>query len=121
MRLKVDENLPDEIADQLREAGHDAMNVWQQEMQGVTDDRLVEVCRRERRAILTLDLDFTNITRYPPAELPGVIVLRLGQQSRHQARRAVSRLIGLLPEDGINGQLWIVGETNLRRFTPPSP
>lgn len=114
MRLKIDENLHEEIADLLRDAGHDASSVWRQKMRGATDGRLADVCRAEGLAILTMDMDFSNITTYPPADYAGIIVIRLKRQSRGEVIRAVRDLLPLLPTAQINGQLWVVGETQLR-------
>lgn len=39
-RFKIDEDLPAEIAQMLRAAGHDAATVAEQRMVGTPDDRL---------------------------------------------------------------------------------
>jgi predicted nuclease of predicted toxin-antitoxin system len=60
----VDENLPAEVADQLRGAGHDATTVFERRLVGQIDVAVAAVCRTERRALLTLDLDFANTLLY---------------------------------------------------------
>lgn len=77
MRFKTDENLPEESAAVLREAGHDAHTVREQTLGGHPDDDVAAVCKREQRALVTLDLDFSDIRSYPPEELEGLIVLRV--------------------------------------------
>ena len=57
MRFKVDENLHEEVAVLLRQHGHDALTVYDQQMQGQVDDDVAAVCRQEGRAIVTQDLD----------------------------------------------------------------
>jgi len=71
MRFKTDENLHPELAEFLQERGHDAVTVWQEELRGRPDAELAEVCRREERALVTLDLDFADIRAYPPDEWTG--------------------------------------------------
>lgn len=88
MRFKLEENLPQDAPLLLREAGHDATSVLEQDLGGEPDDRIAAVCRDEQRALITLDLDFTNIRAYPPNEAAGIIVLRLTQQDRAHALRA---------------------------------
>lgn len=66
MRFKVDENLHEDVADWLRQQGHDALTVHDQGLRGSADAVIAEVCRLEGRAILTQDLDFSNIFAYPP-------------------------------------------------------
>ncbi len=64
-RFKVDKNLPAEAAEVLRLAGYDAMTVLDQSLGGTLDGPLASVCREEGGALVTLDLDFSNIQAYP--------------------------------------------------------
>ncbi|WP_338834811.1 hypothetical protein MHLNE_11180 [Moorella humiferrea] len=41
LRFKIDENLPIEIADLLREAGYEAETVWSEQIQGFSDIELL--------------------------------------------------------------------------------
>ena len=61
MKLEVDENLPVEIAVSSSEAGHDALTVLDQGLGGHADGHVAKVCKRERRAPVTLDTDFANL------------------------------------------------------------
>jgi Domain of unknown function (DUF5615) len=45
MRFKVDENLHPDASAFLVELGHDALTVWDQNLQGTNDPRLADVCR----------------------------------------------------------------------------
>jgi len=75
MRFKTDENLPVEIAELLRQQGQDALTVGEEGLVGVTDPAVAAVCQVEKRAIVTLNLDFSDIRRYPPENYAGIIVL----------------------------------------------
>ena len=61
MRFKIDENLHDDVATELAQHGHDVQTVYTEGLRGCDDDVLAEICRRENRAIVTLDLDFADI------------------------------------------------------------
>ena len=82
MKFKFDENLPVELAEELRAAGYEAATVDDQRLVGAGDRQLSEVCKSEGRILVTLDLDFADIRTYPPEEHPGLIVLRLVRQDR---------------------------------------
>lgn len=110
-KFKLDENLPQEAADVLRGSGHDAVSVMDQQMGGQPDANLAAVCRRENRAILTLDLDFADIRGYPPADYPGIVVLRL---DKGHVLSVVQRLLPLVEQEPLAGKLWIVDETSIR-------
>lgn len=81
MRFKVDENLPLEVAEMLQQAGHDAATVLEQHLGGSDDAQLAALCQLEGRVLVTLDMDFSDIRNYPPAEFPGLIVLRLNNRT----------------------------------------
>jgi predicted nuclease of predicted toxin-antitoxin system len=114
MRFKVDENLPDDIAEALQARGHDAETVYGEGLRGKDDPTIAERCRQEERAIVTLDLDFANITVYPPEGYPGLIVLRVADQSRAHVLRVFTRILDLMDQEPLAGHLWIVEERQVR-------
>lgn len=66
MMFKIDENLPVEAAEILRQAGYDASTVVEQRLGGKPDSDIASVCQQEGRALITLDTDFGDIRAYPP-------------------------------------------------------
>jgi predicted nuclease of predicted toxin-antitoxin system len=114
MKFKIDENLPAEIVDLLVAAGHDAVSVWQQGLSGATDTEVASVCLAEGRVLVTLDVDFADPRAYPPAGLPGIVVLRLRRQSRDHVVESVRRIVTHLTEEATAGRLWIVSEHQIR-------
>ncbi len=114
MKFKLDENIPVEAAALLREVGHDAVTVLDQNMGGKADEIVIEVCSQEQRALITLDLDFSDIKTYPPSSYHGIFVLRIKQQSRSKVLEAIAKLIPYLPSEPIEKQLWIVEEDKIR-------
>ena len=95
-------------------AGHDAHSVVEQALGGQTDERVIDVCRREYRALITLDLDFSNILAYPPSKFTGIVVLRLPNQAHITVEAAIRRMLALLQEEPLVGTLWIVEERGVR-------
>ena len=114
MRFKIDENLPVEAAKMLRHAGHDAVTVLEQHLGGSTDAQLAALCQHERRILVTLDMDFSDIRNYPPAEYPGLVVLRLRRQDKPYVLDMFMRLMQVLDQEPIEGYLWIVEENRIR-------
>jgi predicted nuclease of predicted toxin-antitoxin system len=114
MKFKIDENLPIEIAELLRQAGHDATTVLEEQIGGCTDAMLAALCRQENRALVTLDMDFADIRGYPPAEFPGLVVLCLRQQDKPCVLDLFARLVRVLHEEPLEGHLWIVEEGRIR-------
>jgi predicted nuclease of predicted toxin-antitoxin system len=114
MKLKIDENLPEEAADLLRTAGHDAQSVHQEGIAGASDERIVDVLRSEHRAFITLDLDFADIRAYPPSEFCGLIVLRPRSQSSASVVAMLKRILPVFNAEVLDGKLWVVDEHTVR-------
>jgi predicted nuclease of predicted toxin-antitoxin system len=114
MRLKVDENLPREACDLLSRAGHDATSVGQQGLGGADDTRIYQLCQDERRALITLDVDFANVQAYDPKSSSGVIVLRLARQDRQRVLDALASTLPVLEREPLEKRLWIVEEDRIR-------
>jgi predicted nuclease of predicted toxin-antitoxin system len=114
MRFKIDENLHDELAALFVAAGHDAHTVYDEGLRGSHDETIAERCRNEGRVLVTLDLDFADIRTYPPGNHPGMIVLRVGNQSRPHILRVMSPVVTLLNKEPVAGRLWVVSEAGVR-------
>lgn len=114
MRFKLDENLPMEVADLLRVAGHAADTVGEERLGGARDPDVAALCLREGRALITLDLDFADIRSYPPARYPGLVVLRLDRQDKRHVLEACSDLADRLSSEPLSGRLWIVEASRIR-------
>lgn len=114
MRFKTDENLHPEVAQLLCVHGHDAVTVLDQNMRGFSDGKIAEVCRAEGRALLTLDLDFADVRKYPPKDYPGLVVFRLRTKNRAGVLELVRKVLPLLETDNVMRRLWIVQQDKLR-------
>lgn len=75
LRFKIDINMPVEAASVLNDSGHNALTIHDQQMVGETDTQIGYICKPEHRALVTLDLDFSDIRTYPPREHPGIVLL----------------------------------------------
>lgn len=117
MRVKLDENLGTRGVDILTVAGWDVATVVEEDLCSVADATLIEVCRAERRVLISLDTDFSNTLRFRPSKYNGLIVLRLPEPLTLQAvLGALQRVIALAESRDPSGKLWIVDGTRIREF-----
>ena len=114
MKIKVDENLPIEVARMLNDAGHDALSVLDQSMGGASDEEIAGICKNEDRILITLDVGFSDIRVHPPRENPGLIVFRLRRMNKAYVLDMVGRVMEALGREEIDGRLWIVDESRIR-------
>jgi predicted nuclease of predicted toxin-antitoxin system len=91
--FKVDEDLPVEVAERLRVAGHDVTTVREQSLSGTTDAELWPIIQREQRCLVTADKGFANAQMHPPGTHAGIVLFRLLQESREGYSRLADLLI----------------------------
>ena len=114
MKFKIDENLPVEFAKLLADFGHDADTVHDERLVGAPDSVVIVTCKTERRCLVTLDLDFSDMRAYPPSDLHGLIIFRLRRQDKSHLIEIARRLIPLLETEPLEQRIWIVDEERVR-------
>lgn len=114
MRLKVDENLPAQLADLLKSHGHDVATVVQQGLGGAEDREVLGAAREEDRILLTLDTDFGNILDYPVGTHAGIVVFRLQDQRWPALEEPARRLLRAGVLERLKGGLAVVDESKIR-------
>lgn len=93
MRLKLDENLPTDLATELAGRGHDADTVVDEDLAGQPDPVIVAAATDAQRILLTLDRGIGDLRRYPPGSHAGVVVLRPASQDPASVLDLVDRLL----------------------------
>jgi predicted nuclease of predicted toxin-antitoxin system len=115
VRFKLDENLPTEFARALKLRGHDALTVRDQGLGGSADPLIAEAVQKEGRILATLDRDFADIRRYPPAQFAGILVFRVRRQDPAHLLALLDQAMDTMDSEQMKGELWIVEETGVRR------
>jgi len=88
MKIKLDENLPEQLANNLRALGHDVETVPAEGMTGYEDADIWAAAKREQRFLLTQDLDFSNVAAFVPGTHPGILlepVMNYGRRQRQNS------------------------------------
>jgi predicted nuclease of predicted toxin-antitoxin system len=115
VKFKLDENIGRRGIELLRAAGHDVLTVADQGLRGAEDEQVLTLCTSEDRALITLDRDFCQVLRFPPAASAGIVVLNLG--SRASQRSLLDRLrtlVAMLSAQPLGRELWIVEPGRVR-------
>jgi predicted nuclease of predicted toxin-antitoxin system len=109
LKFKLDENLSSSIKQILIASEHDVHTVVDESLQGSSDDNILKICSQETRCLITLDLDFSDIKRFPPENNAGIIILRPAFGLSHKSLTTlVKQLNEALKENSPEKQLWVV-------------
>ena len=89
----------------------------EQGLSSTSDDSLIEVCRAERRCLVTLDLDFSDPLRFDPSLYSGIAVLRLPLKFMAGDLLDIIRTLAVgLASMAIEGRLWVVQRGRIREY-----
>ena len=120
MRVKLDENISDQLLAPLQQAGHDVDTVEQEGLCAEPDEVIATAARTHDRMLLTLDKDFADIRKYPPGTHPGIIGFRISSHLPRYTASFIERFVLEHPLDPWSGCLVIVDETAIRVRQPGS-
>lgn len=76
MRLKLDENLSRHLKPVLIALGHDVLTAADEDLLSSPDVQVAACAAREDRMLLTLDIEFADLRKYPPGSHPGIMLFR---------------------------------------------
>jgi predicted nuclease of predicted toxin-antitoxin system len=77
MRFLIDANMPRSIIALVTKFGHEVEFARDIDLGAAPDQEIAARAQASGAALLTRDLDFADVRRYPPALYSGIIVLRL--------------------------------------------
>lgn len=114
MKFLLDENLSPLHARTVRDLGHDAVSVVEIGLSGADDQDVRVAAIEQDRVLVTLDADFANVLRYPPAETPGIVRLRIHPAIEEAIDTMLRRAIPRIAEISVGGKLVVVDERRIR-------
>lgn len=114
MKFLLDENLSPLHARTLRALDHDAISVVEMGLSGAEDSEVRAKAIETGRILITLDGDFANVLRYPPAETPGVIRFRVHPATEEAIEAALRWAVARLADLSLEGKLVVVDRKKIR-------
>ena len=115
MKFKLDENFGTRIQWIFSSEGYDVTTVNDQGLRGCSDQNLYEICCTEKRCLVTLDLDFTDVIRFSPSKSSGIIVIRVPRNpSLDLLEKLILQCLQALTRMEVVKKLWIVEVGRMR-------
>jgi predicted nuclease of predicted toxin-antitoxin system len=90
MKLKLDENLSRHLKPALVELGHDVLTAADEGLLSRPDVEVAACAAREGRMLMTLDIEFADLRKYPPGSHPGTVLFRPGSLGPLAVNRLVA-------------------------------
>lgn len=118
MRIKLDENLPERLLGRLAALGHEVDNVRMEGLAGAADPQVWDAAQAEGRFLITQDLDFSDIRKFPPGTHAGVLLVRLPNAGRLELAGRVGALFEDHPDADWSGHYLILSQHRVRIVAP---
>lgn len=96
MKIFVDENIPSITVKELRQNGHDIMDIRRTDKEGMTDEDIWKIVQKDRRLLITTDKGFAQKRN---EKHNGLIIIRLKQPNRLKIHKKVMHAMDLFKEE----------------------
>ena len=117
----ADENLGRTTVAALRREGLDVIAIEDVGLRGATDNEIFEHAVSNGLVLVTGDLDFSNVHRFPVGSHHGVVIHRFPMSfPRDGLARELALVLRSLSEEELRGSLVIIGPGDVRMRSPGS-
>lgn len=114
MNIIANENVFEPIITFLRSEGHNVVSVRNSSLSGAPDDEIYEKAVKDKLVILTMDKDFSRITRFPPDQCNGIIVVKLYRMTVDKTTELFEKLFNSMDKEKVYGRLVIMTRDGVR-------
>ncbi len=118
MKIKLDENLSRHLAGPIEQEGHEVATAADEGLLGKPDAAVASASVREGRMLLTLDLEFGDLRKFPPGDHPGIVLFRPRRMSPLSVNRFVSFFVRNTDLEELAGCVTVVEPGRLRIRRP---
>ena len=108
MRFLSDENFRRDVVKFLEHQGHDVKIV----PANSSDKMVAALAKKEKRAILTNDADFSMSLQFSPRDYYGILVFRIHPPRFEKFKVAIENFLALYNFQFIKGKTFIIEETS---------
>ncbi len=105
MKICVDENIPLVSVIELKDLGHNVLDIRGTDEQGLTDALLWEKVQREQRLLITTDKGFTN---FRGESHHGILIVRLRQPNEQKIHFRIMQALNQFPQGERAGLLVVM-------------
>lgn len=118
MRFKLDENLSRHLKPTLISLGHDVMTAADEGLLSKPDTVVASAAKSEPRVLLTLDIEFADLRKYPPGTHPGIVLFRPRNLGATTVNELVEAFVRRTDMDDLAGCVVVVDSARVRVRRP---
>ncbi|MFC2146116.1 DUF5615 family PIN-like protein [Acidobacteriota bacterium] len=96
MKIFVDENIPLETIEALKDMGHDVLDIRGTDKEGIPDEEIWEIVLKEKRLLISTDKGFSQYRDEPHY---GVLMICLKKPNRERIHRRIMGALSQLKEN----------------------
>ena len=108
MKIAVDENIPLITVRALRDMGQNVRDIRGTTDEGIQDEDLWKIVKRDERLLITTDKGFV---RYRTTQHYGILIIRLRWPNRHKIHRRIMQAMRRFTEKEWPGLLVVIRDT----------
>jgi len=118
LKFVIDEDMPRSTARTLKAKGFEVLDVRDYGLRGQSDEEVFKFAQREKAIILTGDMGFANLLRYPIGSHAGIVIAHFpNEMSTSELNGQIINAFSNLGETDFSGNLIILepGRIRIRR------
>ena len=118
LKFLIDEDIPRSTAKVLTDRGYKVLDVRDCNLRGEVDEEVFRFAQKEKAILLTGDLGFGNLLRFPVGKHSGVVIARFPNEiSASQLNNQIIKAFDTLAEKDFDKNLIILepGKIRIRR------
>ncbi len=119
MKIKLDENISRRLKPHLEKEGYNVFTAEEQGLLGKSDIEVGDAANSEGLILLTLDLEFADLRKFPPGTHPGIILFRPQSMGPLTTNRFILNFIKETDIASLSGCTVVVDPTRIRIRRPP--
>jgi predicted nuclease of predicted toxin-antitoxin system len=118
MKLKLDENLSRHLKPVLIGLGHDVRAAADEDLLSHPDVEVAASATREDRILLSLDIEFADLRKYPPGSHPGIVLFRPASLGPLSVNRFIEGFVRSTDLSALSGCVAVVEPQGIRVRRP---
>jgi predicted nuclease of predicted toxin-antitoxin system len=114
MNFLIDECVYYATTQLLRTWKHDVLTAQEAGLAGKPDEDILAYAVQHERVLITIDMDFSNIRRFPPKSYAGIIVLKIRPRVTEKVHKVLQQVLRDVDEKQLNKTLVIIDQSKYR-------